>query len=735
MPLSCRFVRVPALSSFVCALTAIVVASSPFTYVSAEPPTARPSGTTTKMVNPQTRLVEQFDDYHGERIADPYRWLEDPNSKETAAWVAAQNKITEGVLSKIPRRQEIRDRLTKLWNFERFGLPSRRGTRYFWSRNDGLQNQSVVYVADGLQVEPRVLLDPNKLSADGTVALSGAAISDDGKYYAYGIARSGSDWVEWHVRDVTTGTDLPDCIRWVKFSRASWTNDGSGFYYSRYDEPQEGAQFTGANYHQKLYFHKLGDPQESDELIYERKDEKEWGFGGSVTEDGKYLMIHVWRGSEQKNQVFYKKLTTDDGSPLADAPVVELLTGWDADYSFLGNVGPMFYFSTDSEAPLRRVIAIDIRSPARENWKTILPEQKDVLESCSIVGKRIVCEYLHDACSAVKIYELDGRHVRDLELPGLGSASGFGGREDEPETFYSFTNYTTPGSIYRYNVQSGESELWRQPKVDFDSSAFESKQVFVTSKDGTRVPLMIVHRRGLKLDGNQPTILYGYGGFNISLTPGFSVSNLVWLEMGGVYAVANLRGGGEFGRDWHERGMKENKQNVFDDFIACAEWLIANNYTSSKKLAIRGGSNGGLLVGAAMTQRPELFAAAVPAVGVMDMLRFHKFTIGWAWVKEYGSSDDAAQYAAIRKYSPLHNLKAGTKYPATLITTSDHDDRVVPAHSFKFAAALQAAQAGEAPTLIRIETKSGHGAGTPTTKLIESASDVFAFLSQVLEME
>lgn len=682
------------------------------------------------MKYPATRTVDHVDEYHGERIADPYRWLEDPNSEETKAWIAAQNEVTDAFLSKIPKRQEIRDRLTKLWNYERFSLPSRRGGRYFWSRNDGLQNQSVVYVADSLQGKPRVLMDPNKLSEDGTVSLSGSTVSEDGKYFAYGLARSGSDWVEWHVRDIATGNDLPDVVKWVKFSRASWLKDGSGFFYSRYDEPLEGEKFTGANYFQKLYFHRVGEEQAKDRLFYERKDEKEWGFGGSVTEDGRYLIIHVWRGSEQKNQIFYKDLAAGD-----DSSVVELITGFDADYDFLGNEGTTFYFATDLDAPLKRVVAIDLRQPERAAWNTIIGEQKDVLSGCSFVGGHLICEYLHDACSAVKVFDLAGKHVRDVDLPGLGSAGGFGGREDDPETFYSFTNYTTPGSIYRYDVVTGKSELWRSPKVDFNPDDYESRQVFFTSKDGTRVPMIIVHRKGLPLDGNRPTILYGYGGFNVSLTPGFSVSSLVWLEMGGVYAVVNLRGGGEYGREWHEAGMKEQKQNVFDDFIGAAEWLIANKYTSPQKLAIRGGSNGGLLVGAAMTQRPELFAAAVPAVGVMDMLRFHKFTIGWAWVKEYGSSDDAALFAAIRKYSPLHNLRPGTKYPATLVTTSDHDDRVVPAHSFKFAAALQAAHAGASPAMIRIETKAGHGAGTPTTKLIESAADVYAFLWEVLGME
>lgn len=671
---------------------------------------------------PPSRQADQVDEYHGEKIADPYRWLEDPNSDETKAWIEAQNKVTAAYLEQLPTREKLRTRLTQLWNYERFGLPYRRGPWYFFSRNDGLQNQSVVFVTDKLDSPARVLIDPNKLSADGTVSLSGASVSDDGKYYAYGVAKSGSDWVEWHVRDVATGEDLKDHLKWIKFSGASWTNDGRGFFYSRYDEPPPGEAFTKANYFQKLYYHKLGDPQEKDRLVYERKDEKEWGFGGNVTEDGNYLVIQVWRGTERKNQVFYQDLTREN------APVVELLTGFDAYYGFLGNEGTQFWFVTDKDAPLRRVIAIDLTQPEAEQWKTLLPETKHVLTDCSAVGGHFVAEYLQDARSVVQVFDFQGKHVRDVELPGIGSAGGFGGRQDTRETFYSFTNYTTPGSIIRYDIATGKSELWRQPKVDFNPADYETRQVFYASKDGTKVPLMIVHKRGLKLDGENPTVLYGYGGFNISLTPAFSVSNLVWLENGGVYAVPNLRGGGEYGRAWHEGGTKANKQNVFDDFIAAAEWLIANKYTQPEKLAIRGGSNGGLLVGAAMTQRPELFGAAVPAVGVLDMLRYHKFTIGWAWVNEFGSSDDPQEFQAIRKYSPLHNLKAGTKYPATLVTTSDHDDRVVPAHSFKFAAALQAAHGGDSPTLIRIETKAGHGAGTPTTKLIESSADVMAFL-------
>jgi prolyl oligopeptidase len=680
------------------------------------------------LVYPATKKTDQIDDYHGTKVADPYRWLEEPDSPETRAWVQAQNQVTSGWLSQIPGRDRIRQRLTSLWNYERYGHPHKKGGRYFYSRNDGLQNQSAVYVVEQLGGQPRLLFDPNTLAGDGTIALKNWAVSDDGKLMAYGLAGAGSDWEEWGVLEVDTGRVLSDKLKWVKFSRISWTPDNKGFYYSRYDEPPPGQQYTGQNYYQKLYYHRLGQPQEQDTLVYERKDQKEWGFDGEVTEDGRYLIISVWRGTEQKNLVFYQDLQNPG------APVVELISEFEADYGFLGNDGPLFWLVTDLDAPLRRVIAIDTTRPERAAWKEIIPQSRDTLRGVSVIGDHLIASYLKDAASAVRVFDLSGKHVRDVALPGLGSVGGFGGRRDDNETFYSYTSYTVPGSIYRYDVKTGQATLFREPKVDFDPSRFETKQVFYKSQDSTRVPMMLVSRKGLELNGQNPTILYAYGGFNNALTPGFAVSTIAWLEMGGVYAVANLRGGGEYGREWHEAGMLDKKQNVFDDFLAAAKWLIDNKVTSSDKLAIRGGSNGGLLVGAAMTQRPELFAAAVPAVGVMDMLRYHKFTIGWAWVSEYGSADDPAQFKTLMAYSPLHNLKSGTKYPATLVTTGDHDDRVVPGHSLKFAAALQAAQAGGSPVLIRIETRAGHGGSTPTTKLIEQAADVFAFLTAVLNM-
>ncbi len=680
------------------------------------------------LVYPKAKTVDQVDDYHGVKVADPYRWLEDTDSAETHDWVEAENKLTFSYLDKIPYRGAIRDRLTKLWNYERFTVPGQEGGRYFYEHNNGLQNQNVLLVADSLNAEPRVLLDPNTLSSDGTVALSGTAITDDGKLMAYGTAASGSDWMEWHVRDVDTGKDLPDLIKWVKFSGASWTKDGKGFFYSRYDEPKEGSALRDTNYFQKLYYHRLGTPQAEDKLIYERPDNKELGFNGFVTDDGRYLMIHVWQGTSPKNRLYYKDLTQPD------APVVKLLDDFDASYNFIDNDGPVFWIHTDLEAPRGRLIAIDTRHPERSNWKTVVPQGADKLESANVVDNLFLLSYLKDARTEVRVYDLKGRFVRNVDLPGIGTANGFGGKRKDKETFYAFTSFISPTTVYRYDPQAGTSSIFRQPKVDFDATQFETKQVFYHSKDGTRIPMFLTYKKGLKLDAQNPTLLYAYGGFDISMTPSFSVPNIVWLEMGGIYALPNLRGGGEYGEEWHLAGTKAKKQNVFDDFIAAAEWLIANKYTSTPKLAIRGGSNGGLLIGACLTQRPDLYGATLPLVGVMDMLRFQKFTIGWAWTSDYGSSDNPEDFKALYAYSPLHNLKPGTKYPPTLIATADHDDRVMPAHSFKFAATMQADQAGPAPVLIRIETKAGHGAGKPISKIIDEMADEWAFVAHNLNM-
>ncbi len=681
---------------------------------------------------PAARKSDVVDDYHGTRVPDPYRWLEDPDSPESRAWIEAQNRLTAAYLAEIPARATIRQRLTKLWNYPKYGAPFRKAGRYFFLKNDGLQNQSVLYKQASLEATPETLLDPNILSEDGTVALSTLAVSDNGRLLAYGTAASGSDWEEFRVRDVVTARDLPDHLKWIKFSGASWTKDGAGFFYSRYPEPTDKA-LTDVNRFQRLYYHRLGTDQAQDVLVYERPDQPDWGMNGEVTDDGRYAVLTVWLGTDRRNRVYYRDLK-DPRHPRITGEVVRLLDDFDASYAFVGNDGPVFYFLTDLDAPRKRVIAIDTRHPERGRWRELIPQGQDVLEGVQIIHDTFVANYMHDASSRLRLFALDGRMLKDLELPTLGSIGSISGERKDDEMFYAFTSFLYPTTIFRYDFKSGATSVFKAPTIDFDPSRYETKQVFYTSKDGTRVPMFITYKKGLTLDGSNPTYLYGYGGFNISLTPSFSVAMLVWLEMGGVYAVPNLRGGGEYGEEWHQGGMHEKKQNVFDDFIAAAEYLIAQRYTSPAKLAIAGGSNGGLLVGAAMTQRPELFGAALPAVGVMDMLRFHKFTIGWAWVTDYGSADSAAQFPYLYKYSPLHNIRAGTRYPATLVTTADHDDRVVPGHSFKFTATLQAAQAGPQPVLIEIETKAGHGAGKPTSKVIEEQADRIAFLVRNLGM-
>ncbi len=682
-----------------------------------------------KLSYPAAPKSDQVDDYSGTKVADPFRPLEEVDSAATRKWVEEENKLTFNYFDTIPERARINQRLTALWNFERYGVPFHEAGTYFFSKNTGLQNQSVLYAASTLPGEPHPLLDPNTLSKDGTVALGGLSVSDDGKRLAYGLASAGSDWQEWKVREVGSGKDLSDDLKWVKFSGASWNHDGTGFYYSRYDAPRD-QELKGTNYFQKLFFHKIGTPQEKDALIYERKDHKDWLFNGSVTDDGRYLIINVSQGTDPKNRIFYKDLRQ------ADAKVVELLNRQDASYSFLDNQGSLFWFKTDLSAPKGRIIAIDVEHPDEmDDMKEIVPQSEDKLEGVTVVGNRFVAQYLKDAHSVIRLFELNGKAAGEISLPGLGTAGGFSGKRPEQETFYSYVSYTEPATIYRYDFQTGKSSALFRPKVDFKSEEFETEQVFYQSKDGTRVPMFLTYAKGLQKNGDNPTLLYGYGGFDISSTPGFSPAVAAWLQMGGIYAVANLRGGGEYGEEWHLAGTKLRKQNVFDDFIAAGQWLIANKYTSTPKLAINGRSNGGLLVGAALTERPELWGAALPGVGVLDMLRFQKFTIGWAWTSDYGSSDNAEEFKALYKYSPLHNVKPGTKYPPTLVTTADHDDRVFPGHSFKFTAALQSAQAGPAPILIRIETQAGHGAGKPTTKIIEDQTDQWAFLVRNLGMK
>lgn len=682
---------------------------------------------------PPARRSDQVDDYFGTKVPDPYRWLEDVDAPETRAWVEAENRLTFGYLDQIPERARIRERLTRLWNYARLGAPFHKGSRYLFFKNDGLQNQAVLYKQTSLTAEPEVLLDPNTLSPDGTVALSTEALSEDGRSLAYGISASGSDWIEFRVRDVATGRDLSDRLQWVKFSGAAWTHDGKGFFYSRYPQPTGGDSMLAVNRNHKLYYHRLGTDQAQDVLVYERPDQPDWGINGGVTDDGRYVVLFLSLGTDRRNRIYYIDLQ-DSQRPNLAAPMVPLLDAFDAGYNVVGNDGPVFYVQTDLDAPRGRVLAIDVRQPAREHWQEVIPQQEDALESVQLVNNTFVAKFLHDAHSRLRLFALDGRSLRDLELPTLGTVGEVSGERKDSEMFYAFTSFLYPTTIFRYDFTSGRTNVFKAPAVDFDPSGYETEQVFYRSKDGTRVPMFITHRKGLLRDGSHPTYLYGYGGFDISVTPAFSPGVLVWLELGGTYAVPNLRGGAEYGEDWHQAAMHEKKQNVFDDFIAAAEYLIAERYTATPKLAIGGGSNGGLLVGAAMTQRPDLFGAAVPAVGVMDMLRFHKFTIGWAWVTEYGSADSVQQFPYLFAYSPLHHLKPGTSYPATLITTADHDDRVVPGHSFKFAAALQAAQAGPRPVLIAIETKAGHGAGKPTSKIIAEQADRWAFLVKALGM-
>jgi len=685
----------------------------------------------TNIVYPVTKTVDQIDEFHGTKVEDPYRWLEDDvrTSKDVAAWVESQNAVTFDFLKSIPQRDTIQKRMTELWNYEKIGAPFKRGGRYYFSRNDGLQNQNVLYQQETLDSDAQVLLDPNAWSKDGTVALSGSAFSHDGRYVAYGIQDAGSDWNTWKIMEIETGKVLEDELKWVKFSGADWTPDSKGFFYARYPKPEEGAAFTSLNTNMKVYYHRVGTSQASDVLVYERPDHPEWGFQLNVSEDGRYLIITVWQGTDDRYRIVVKDLTEPYGLPY------ELIDNFDHEYSFVGNDDQVLYFKTSLEAPQRRVIAIDLKKPAQKDWTEIIGQTDNAMESVGIVGNMFICSYLKDAKTQIRLHAMDGAFVREVEFPGIGTAAGFDGRRKDTDTFYSFSSFASPPTIYRYNMITGESKLFRKADVKFNPDDYETSQVFYASKDGTKVPMFLCHRKGLKLDGTNPTLLYGYGGFNISITPTFSVSRITWMEMGGVLAVANLRGGGEYGQPWHKAGTKVNKQNVFDDFIAAAEWLIANKYTSPKKLAIQGRSNGGLLVGACMTQRPDLYGACLPGVGVMDMLRFQKFTAGRFWVDDYGSAENPEEFPALLKYSPYHNIKGGIQYPATMITTADTDDRVVPGHSFKFAAQLQASQSGTAPTLIRIETSAGHGAGKPTAKIIEESSDELAFLVKSLGMK
>jgi prolyl oligopeptidase len=679
---------------------------------------------------PAAKRGGQVDEYHGVKVADPYRWLEDDvrTSKEVAEWVAAENAITFKYLEAIPAREKIKKRLTELWNYEKYSAPIKEGGRYYYFKNDGLQNQDVLYVLDSLDAKPRVLIDPNTWSKDGTRALGGMSFSDDGKYAAYGVSDAGSDWTVWRVHEITTGKLLDDELKWIKSGSPSWTRDGTGFYYSRYPEPKPGEEFQASNFNERIFYHRLGTPQSEDAIVYAQPEHPEWNLSGSVTDDGRYLIITISKGTDAKYRIAVKDLQDSEGK------IVELINNFDNEYSFVGNDGPTLYFLTDLDALRKRLIAINVNHPEKEHFKEILPQSDDTLGQVSFVGDRFIASYLKDVASQVKVFGQDGTFIRNVDLPGIGTAGGFHGKREDKETFYAFSSFTTPPVIFHYDIADGKSTLFRRAEVKFNPDDYEVEQVFYASKDGTKIPMFLAHKKGIARDGSNPTLLYGYGGFNIPELPRFSVGYLSWMEMGGVLAIANLRGGGEYGEAWHQAGTKLKKQNVFDDFIAAAEWLTANKYTSPKKLAIMGGSNGGLLVGAVMTQRPELFGACLPAVGVMDMLRFHKFTEGRQWIDDYGSSDDPEQFKAIFAYSPYHNINEGTCYPPTLVMTADTDDRVVPGHSFKFAAELQRAQACDAPVLIRIETRAGHGGGKPTGKRIELLADEWAFLVKNLGM-
>jgi prolyl oligopeptidase len=671
-----------------------------------------------------TRQENIIEDYHGTPVADPYRWLEDPASAETLGWVEAQNAVTADYLAKVPARESIKARLTGLWDYPRYSVPQKRGNRYFFTKNSGLQNQAIFYMQETPASEPIAILDPNTLSDDGTIALTNVSPSEDGKLLAYSLSSSGSDRQEIRIRDVDNGNDYAEVIKWCKFSNIAWRHDNAGFFYNRFPEPGTVAQ-EDENTFSRVYWHQVGTPQAEDQLIYERPDFKELTFYPTITDDGAYLILFVTHGSASENRIYYRQVESD-------GPFIRLLDDADAIYSPIGNSGPIFYFHTTQAAPRGRIIAIDTRNPERTQWQELIPQQDDIIAFASVVNDQFVVTYMHDAHHRVRLYNFDGSFTREIALPALGSIFELSGRSRDTELFINFTSFLYPPSIFRYDFASGALTLLWDVGLNFDPAGYETTQVFYPSKDGTRVPMFLTHKKGLALDGNNPTLLFGYGGFNISLTPVFAVGPLLWIEHGGVFARANLRGGGEYGEEWHHAGMLEKKQNVFDDFIAAAEWLIANKYTRTSRLAINGGSNGGLLVAASMLQRPDLYGAVVCAVPVIDMLRYHKFTVGRYWIPEYGNAEaDPEHFKFLYAYSPLHNVKEGVAYPPTLILSADTDDRVVPAHAKKFGATLQAASSNDHPILLRIETKAGHGFGKPTTKIIEEQADMYAFLFDI----
>ncbi|HQW18234.1 MAG: S9 family peptidase [Bacteroidia bacterium] len=693
----------------VLAITSIIISCKP----------ATETATSEKLTYPVTAKSDQIDDYFGVKVSDPYRWLENDTAEDVKKWVTEENKVTFGYLEKIPFRNKIKERLTDIFNYPKYSNPFRAGEYYFFSKNDGLQNQSVIYYQKGLDGKPEVFLDPNTMSSDGTAAVSLLGFSKDKKYVAYAINQSGSDWQTIYVMEVATKKLMSDKLDWVKFSGASWKDNG--FYYARYDAPPKGKEFSQKNEYHKIYYHRLGDTQDKDVLVYENKNKPLRYYGASVTEDERFLIIYVSEGTDG-TEMYYKDLQSNQ----KDFGL--LFAGFEDNYSVINNIGDKLLVQTDAGAPNQRVVLVDPKNPKKENWKDVIPEKPELLESAATGGGKLFVSYLKDVTTHVYQYSLEGNLEHEIALPALGSAFGFSGDKDDALIFYTFTSFTYPPTIYKYNIASGKSDIWQKSDVKFNPDEYETKQVFYNSKDGTKVPMFLVYKKGIKLDGNNPTLLYGYGGFNISLTPSFSTSRLILLENGGVFALANIRGGGEYGEKWHEAGKLLKKQNVFDDFIAAAEYLIKEKYTSSSKLAIQGGSNGGLLVGACMLQRPDLYRVAFPAVGVMDMLRYHKFTVGWGWAVEYGSSDSLENFKNLYAYSPLHNIKEGVEYPATMVTTADHDDRVVPAHSFKFIATLQERYKGNRPQLIRIDVKAGHGAGKPTSKIIEEQADIWSFM-------
>ena len=681
-----------------------------------------------QVIYPKTEKQTVTDDYHGTKVEDPYRWLEDDNAAATKAWVKEENAVTTGYLKTIPYRGDVRRRLEELWNYPKYSSPTKKGDYYYFFKNDGLQNQAILYRQKGLNGEPEEFLNPNKLSESGIAALGGLGFNKPGKYLAYSIAMAGSDWQEVYVMNTETRQLLADTVKYVKFSGFSWIGD-DGFYYSGYDEPDEKSKLSKQNQFHKIFYHKIGTPQSQDKLVYQDKDHPLRYHGAQLTEDERYLIVGVSEGTSG-SEIWYRDLH----DPTQEAFRL-LVPGFKTEASVIDNAGDKFLLQTNDRAPNYKVVLVDPKAPGKENWKTVIPEKKEALQAVSTGGGMLFAQYLKDAATQVFQYDFNGKLVREIKLPGIGTASGFGGEKNDSEFFYTYTSFATPSNIYRYVIESGKSELFRATEVKMDLTGFVTEQVFFKSKDGTKVPMFLTYKKGIKPDGNNPLLLYGYGGFNVPVTPGFSVSNAFFIEQGGIYVVVNLRGGSEYGEEWHRQGMLDRKQNVFDDFIGAAEYLIEKKYTSPGKLAIRGGSNGGLLVGAAMTQRPELFRVALPAVGVMDMLRYHKFTVGWGWSTEYGNADSASQFPYLYKYSPYHNLKNGVSYPATLVTTADHDDRVVPAHSFKFAARLQDYNTGANPVLIRIDTDAGHGAGKPTSKMIDEAADTWSFVMKNLGME